>query len=342
MKIPNTWRMLAGAIALGLALGAGAAPVRIGTTNSSSDAPLFIAEAKGYFKAEGIDVEFTDFDSAAKMIAPLGTGQLEVGAGSPTAGFYNAVARGLDVRMVADKGSMPQGYGYLGVMIRKDLVDSGKVKSIADLKGGKIALPAQGTTTDATLNEALKKGGLKWTDVDVVYMGFPQHVIALQNKAVDASVTTEPSATRAEQMGAAVRYMSGDVAYPNQQVAVILYGGKFIKEQPEIGRKFMRAYIRAVRDYNDALKGGRLAGPNANEIIGILTKHTNIKDPKVYASITPNGCDPDGKVNEASLRRDLDFFRERGLIEGNVKVEQVIDHSFVAAALKELGPYKAK
>ncbi len=143
-------------------------------------------------------------------------------------------------------------------------------------------------------------------------------------------------------MGAAVRYMTGDVAYPNQQVAVILYGGKFIKEQPEIGRKFMRAYIRAVRDYNEALKGGRLAGPNATEIIGILTKYTNIKDPKVYASITPNGCDPDGKVNEASMRRDLDFFRERGLIQGDVKVEQVIDHSFVAAALKELGPYKAK
>jgi len=319
-----------------------AAPVRVGTTNSSSDAPLFIAAAKGYFKAEGIDVEFTSFDSAAKMIAPLGTGQLEVGAGSPAAGFYNAVARGLDVRMVADKGSMPPGYGYLPLLVRKDLVDSGKVKSIADLKGMKFALPAQGTTTDSTLNEALKKGGLKWTDAEVVYMGFPQHVVAFQNKAIDASVTTEPSATRSEQLGVAVRYMPGDVVYPNQQVAVILYGGKFIKEQPEIGRKFMKAYIRAVRDYNDALSNGKLAGANAAEIIKILTESTNIKDPKVYASITPNGCNPDGKVNEESLRKDMQFFKDRNLIEGNVTVDQVIDHSFVAAALKELGPYKAK
>lgn len=336
---------LIGAAVLAFTLGASAVlatPVRVGTTNSSSDAPLFIAAAKGYFKAEGLEVEFTSFDSAAKMIAPLGTGQLEVGAGSPAAGFYNAVARGLDVRMVADKGSMPPGYGYLPLMVRKDLVDSGKVKGFADLKGLKVALPAQGTTTDSTLNEALRKGGLKWTDVDVVYMGFPQHVIAFQNKAIDASVTTEPSATRSEQLGVAVRYAPGDVIYPEQQVAVILYGGKFIKEQPDIGRKFMRAYIRAVRDYNDALKGGKLAGPNAPEIIAILTQYTNIKDPKIYASITPNGCDPDGKVGEASLRKDLQFFRDRGLIEGNVTVEQVIDHSFVAAALKELGPYKPK
>lgn len=328
--------------ALVAAAAAAAAPVRIGTTNSSSDAPLFIAAAKGYFKAEGLDVEFTPFDSAAKMIAPLGTGQLEVGAGSPAAGFYNAVARGLDVRMVADKGSMPSGYGYLPLMVRKDHVDSGKVKSVADLKGMKIALPAQGTTTDSTLNEALRKSGLKWTDVEVVYLGFPQHVVAFQNKAIDASVTTEPSATRAEQLGVAVRYMAGDAAYPNQQVAVILYGGRFIKEQPDIGRKFMKAYIRAVRDYNDALKGGKLAGPTAQEIIGILTQYTTIKDPKVYASITPNGCNPDGNFNVASLRKDLDFFKERGLIEGNVNVDQVIDASFVNAALKELGPYKPK
>lgn len=328
--------------AAAMASAALAAPVRVGTTNSSSDAPLFIAAAKGYFKAEGLEVEFTSFDSAAKMIAPLGTGQLEVGAGSPAAGFYNAVGRGLDVRMVADKGSMPPGYGYLTLMVRKDLVDSGKVKGTGDLKGAKVALPAQGTTTDSTLNEALKKGGLKWSDVEVTFMGFPQHVLALQNKAIEASVTTEPSVTRAEQSGAAVRYMPGDVAYPNQQVAVILFGGKFIKEQPETGRKFMKAYIRAVRDYNDALKGGKLAGANAPEIIRILTEYTNIKDPKVYAAITPNGCNPDGQVNEASLRKDLDFFKERGLIEGNVTVDQVIDPSFVNAALKELGPYKAK
>lgn len=346
MNASTTVRAVLGAIlgATLLALGTSAlaVTVRVGTTNSSSDAPLFIAAAKGYFKAEGIEVEFTSFDSAAKMIAPLGTGQLEVGAGSPAAGFYNAVARGLDVRMVADKGSMPPGYGYLALLVRKDLVDSGKVKGIADLKGMKFALPAQGTTTDSTLNEALKRGGLKWADVEVTYLGFPQHVVAFQNKAIDASVTTEPSATRAEQLGVAVRYMPGDVAYPDQQVAVILYGGKFIKEQAENGRKFMRAYIRAVRDYNEALSNGKLAGPNAAEIIKILTDSTNIKDPKVYAAITPNGCNPDGQLNEASLRKDLDFFKERKLIEGNVTVDQVIDHSFVEAALKELGPYKPR
>ena len=40
----------------------------------------------------------------------------------------------------------------------------------------------------------------------------------------------------------------------------------------------MNAYIRAVRDYNDALMDGRLAGPSAREILSILTEYTKIKD----------------------------------------------------------------
>jgi hypothetical protein len=71
----------------------------------------------------------------------------------------------------------------------------------------------------------------------------------------------------------------------------------------------MKAYIRGVRDYNDALKGGKLAGQNAAEIIDILTKATNIKDPKVYAAITPNGVNPDGKLGEASLLELIDSRR---------------------------------
>jgi NitT/TauT family transport system substrate-binding protein len=166
--------------------------------------------------------------------------------------------------------------------------------------------------------------------------------VAFQNKAIDASVTTEPSATKAEQLGLARRVAGGDEVFPGQQVAVILYGGQFIRDRRNEALKFMKAYLRGVRDYNDALADGRLGGPSADDIIKILTTDTLIKDPAVYKAIVPNGCNPDGKVNVDSLRKDLDFFRARGLIQGNVTVDQVLDHSVVDAALKELGPYRRK
>ncbi len=326
----------------GAAHAAAPVAVRIGLANASSDVGFFIADKKGYFKQEGLDVTFFPFDSGAKMVAPLGNGQLEVGAGSPSAGLYNAIARGIDIKIVADKGSTPPGYGYQPLLVRKDLVDSGRYKTLKDLKGMKIAGSAVGSASTSTLNEALKTAGLKPADVERVFLGFPQHVIALQNKAVDAAMTTEPSATKAVQAGVAVRIMGDDVIYPNHQLAVVLYSGDFIKKNPDAAKRFMRAYLRAVRDYNDGLKDGKIAGPNADEVVAILTEYTAIKDAALYRTISPQGCNPDGHVHEASLKNDLQYYKDEGQIKGNVTVDQALDNSFVEAALKDLGLYKAK
>lgn len=314
----------------------------VGTTNSNSDAPFFIAEAKGYFRDAGLDVELLPFDSAAKMVAPLGTGQLDVAAGAPSAGLYNAVERGIDLRLVADKGSAPKGYGYLPLMVRKALIDSGKVKTVRDLRGMKIAEVAPATASLCTLNEALKKGGLTYRDVDETFLGFPDHLTAFGGGAIDGSITAEPIATRCVESGVAVKFMLDDEFYPNQQIACVLYGGPFIKNKGDAAHKFMLAYIKAARDYNDALRGGKMAGPMASDVIAILTKYTPIKDPAVYRAITPNGNDPNGRLNVESLRKDLATFKEAGFVKSNVTVERVVDESFATEAVRALGPYRPR
>ena len=330
------------AVAVASPVLAAAIKIEIGISGAATDVGFFIADKKGYFRQEGLAVNMTNFDTAAKMVAPLGVGQLDIGGGGPSAGLYNAIARGVDIKIVADKGSTPAGHGFQPLMIRKDHIDSGRFKSLADLKGMKVAISAPGSGSSTTLNEAVKRGGIPLKDVEQVYLAFPQQVLALQNKAIDASFTTEPNATEAEKRGAAVRFMGDDIIYPNHQVAVILYSGMFLKKNPDAGKRFMRAYVRALRDYNDALKDGRLAGPNAEEVIAILTEYTNIKDPAVYRQITAHGCNPDGFVNIPTLATDLDFFKATGDIEGKVTIDQVVDNSFVEAAVKDLGPYKPR
>lgn len=315
--------------------------VRVGTNNVISDAPFFIASKKGYFAEQGIKVTFVSFDAGPKMIAPLGTGQLEVAAGAMSAGLFNAAARGINIKVVADKGSTPQQYDYMPILVRKSLVDSGKVKSYKDLKGMKVAEAGKGGSPGSKLNEALKSGGLGYKDVEHEYIGYPQHVAAMMNGAIDASVTTEPSATQAIERGVAVR-LNKENPYPDQQIAVLLYGGDFIRKTPDVARKFMVAYLKGARFYNDALKDGKFSGPNASELIGILVQDSNVKDAALYSKITPNGIHPDGKLNEVSLSRDYQFYKEQGYLEGTATVEQVIDKSFAAAAVKELGPYQAK
>jgi len=339
------------AASVGLALTLGLLPmqgsaaalveVRVGTNNVVSDAPFFIANAKGYFQKQGIKVKLVPFTAGPMMIAPLGTGQLDVAAGAMSAGLFNAVARGINIKVVADKGSAPPRYDYMPILVRKSLVDSGKVKSFKDLKGLKVAEAAKGGSPGSKLNEALKSEGLSYKDVQHEYIGYPQHVAALMNGAVDAGVTTEPSATQAVEEGAAVRF-STDEIYPSQQIAVLLYGGDFIHKMPQVAKKFMIAYLEGARFYNGALSDGKFSGPNAREVIAILVKNSNVKDPALYGKMTPNGINPDGKLNEASLNKDLQFYKDQGYVTGTVTVPQVVDTSFASAAVKELGPYRAK
>lgn len=325
----------------GATLAANLVEVRVGTNGVISDAAFFLANRKGYFTEQGIKVTFVQFDAGPKMIAPLGVGQIDVAAGAISAGLFNAAARGINIKMVADKGSTPPGYDYVPILVRKALVDSGKVKTFKDLKGLKVAEAGKGGSQSSKLNEALKSTGLSYNDVQHEYIGYPQHVVALMNGAVDAAVTTEPSATQAVERGAAVR-LSMDKLYPNQAVAALFYGGEFIKKSPEVAKKFMIAYIKGARLYNDALKDGKFAGPAAGDVVKILAEDSNVKDLAQYKKMTPAGIDPDGTLNVASLKKDLQFYKDQGYLDGQITVEQVVDHSFVNAALKELGPYRRK
>lgn len=333
---------LAATIVVALAGAAGAQTITVGTAATISDAPIFLADKKGYFKEEGLDVKVTPFKSASDMVGPLGTGQLHAGAGSASAGLYNAVARGIKIKIVADKASSTPGYGGTKVLVRRDHVESGRFKEIKDFKGMKFAMNAPGVSNTATLYTLLKSVGLKYSDVETVDLPFPEHVTALKNKAVDASVSVEPAPAVAIRAGDAVLVKGDDEVLPNHQIAVLLFSEEFTRRQPEAAHKFMRAYIRGVRLYNDALAGSRFKGSAAEEVIDILAEATPIKNKELYRAMTPFGMDPDGKVNVESLAYDLAFYREQGLIRGEVKLDQVVDLSFAEKAAKELGPYQKK
>lgn len=314
--------------------------VSVGLTNSATDVGFFIADKKGYFREEGIRAKFIQFDSAARMNSLFGTGELSVGAGGMSAGLYNAIARGIDIRIVADKNSTPPGRSSQKLLLRKDLVDSSRFKTLADLKGMRIATSAPGTAAMGTMVKILEKAGLKRTDIEEVNMSFSQMVLALRNKAVDAALPAEPQATQAMEDGA-VRIVSDDEIYPNHQISAVLFSGIFAKRDPALARRFLKAYLRGVRDHNDALVDGKFAGPKGDEVVAILTEYSLVKDPAVHRSFILSAINPDGKLDLSSMKEDLQIFRDAGLIQGQVEVEQAVDLSFLDAVLKELGPYKA-
>src|SRR5581483_12439123 len=84
---------------------AGSITLKVGTQHVATDGPMYIAQEKGYFKDQGLNVQFTDVNGE-EAISSVATGQLDISVGAIYAGLFNAIGRGLEIRLVATKGSI--------------------------------------------------------------------------------------------------------------------------------------------------------------------------------------------------------------------------------------------
>jgi NitT/TauT family transport system substrate-binding protein len=315
---------------------ASAAPVtvRFGQVGSVSDAAIFIADAKGYFKEQLITFESVPFTSAALMVAPLGTNEIQAGGGAPSAGLYNAVNRGVLLRIVADKGSLTPGHGYEAVIVRKALAD--RVKGPKDLRGLKVAIAARDIVPEYSLDAYLRAGGLTIKDVELVPLGFPDMVPAMASGAIDVAVPTEPTVTRILDAGTGVLLTRTDAVVPGEQTAVILFSEKFAQDK-ETATRFMAAYLKGARYFNDAFDKGDAT--KKKDVIEIVAKGTKL-DPALLERVVFPGIDPNGKVNIDSLDAAQKYFVAKGSQQTAIDMKKVVDGSFAEEATRRLGPYR--
>jgi NitT/TauT family transport system substrate-binding protein len=140
-------------------------------------------------------------------------------------------------------------------MVRRDLVENGTVTKVSDLKGRKIM-----TSGDQAyrISRILKSGNLTPDDVTMVSMDFPSGVLALRNGAVDAADLTEPYVTQALDGKVAVMLFPTETFTPDYPTP-LFYGSTFLDKDPELGRRFMVAYLQGVRKYNEGKTERNLA-----------------------------------------------------------------------------------
>ncbi|MBI2954529.1 MAG: ABC transporter substrate-binding protein [Chloroflexi bacterium] len=314
--------------------------VIVGLKGNAPDAGFFIALDKGYFAQQNIEFTTQSFDTLAQSVPPLATGQIDVGAGGLSPGIFNAVQRDISIKVVADKGLASPGMGSTALVVRKDLWDSGAIKEIKDLKGRNVALNAAkaGSATHVVIDMALSKVGLSLKDINIIDVGFPDMNAAFASKVIDASFQIEPLVAKGVEQGLFHRWAGIDAFYPNQQVAVVAYSPKFAKERNEVAKRFMVAYVKGLRDYNDAfVKRDKKA---RDEVLPILMKNTDLKDRSLYEKVEFIGLNPDGYVNADSIAADQDWYVANGFLNSKANLKELIDNQFVDYAIQTLGKYQ--
>jgi NitT/TauT family transport system substrate-binding protein len=313
------------------------ATVKLGwTAGSLTLAGVYVALEKGYFRDANINMELVAVDNINALIAPISTGQIDLATGGPSAGLFNALGRGVQLRIVADQNTARPGMSSIALMVRKDLIDSGQIKSYADLKGRTIAVVSKRATMELDVLKALERGGLTKNDANLINMGFPQMNLAFGTRTIDAALQIEPLVSDAVARNLAVRWKGVDEITPNRQNSFFMASEQFAAKR-DVARAWMVGYLRGVRDYYDGIHKKK---GNRTEIITILRKHTLIKDPAVYDRVVLPAIDPNGELNVPSIQEALSQFVADGDVKAQIDLNKIVDTSLTKYATDILGRYE--
>lgn len=313
--------------------------VRVGIGAVLPDAGLVIADEKGYFRALGLDVSWTQITSTPDMLPALSTGELDVGFGGGTAFLFNAINRGVQLKVVAGAKEARAESKFNCFVVRKDLVDSGAVRDVSDWRGKRIGMVGYGagTTSDIYLELVLKRVGLGVSDVEATAVGFPETNTALANKAIDLGWQAEPNITVGLEQGIFERGpCSGDFA-AGYYISYIYYSPAFANQQTDAARRFMLANLRGTREYLNAFFGD---GANRAEVVEMMARRTAIKDPAMWERMAAYWANPDGAINLDTVSFDQDWYADHGYVDRKVDLSTIVDPSFSAWAVEQLGRWR--
>jgi NitT/TauT family transport system substrate-binding protein len=310
--------------------------IHVGVVERPDLAPFLLALHGGRFAEQGLDVEPVVGTSGQDFVASLATGQMDVASGVPNAGLYNALNRGIDIRLVADYAHVSQKAedSTVSIVVRADLVDSGAVKGPGDLKGRVLAAgPSNGQYPQILLAKALAQGKLTLDDVTVRFLPFPEAIAAMSSKSLDGSFMIEPLTTQADRQNVARKLVPAGAVDPGAELSIVLYSAQFAKDR-DMANRYMVGFLGGVRMYYDAffLKKGR------DEAIAILTQWSPLKEAKLWAEAVPQNTDLNGRINVENLGQQAVFFKAQGTLTGDVPdFGKFVDMSFADAAVKVLG-----
>lgn len=293
--------------------------------------PLTIAEQKGYFKAEGLDVTINDFGGGAKSLQALVGGSVEA-----VTGAYEHTIRmqqkGQDIKAVLELGRFP------GIVLAVKKEHQGKIKSAADLKGMKIGVTAPGSSTNFFVNYLIAKAGGNYKDSAFIGVGGgASGVAAIQKGEIDAISHLDPVITKLQNDGSVFiladsRTEDGTKAiFGGSNPAAVLYlKGDFIAANPETTQALVNALYKALVWLKTA---------KPEDIVATVPENYYLGDKALYMQAAKNSLETysrDGVIPASGMKSAHDMLAQfdEELAKANVDLSKTFDDRFVKKVKK--------
>lgn len=281
MKLSTQIKTLVASLAIVGSLGSALAEtIKVGYLPVTGHAKFFVAKEQGLFAKEGLDVELIEFQNSADGLNAVIAGKLDVGAFGTTAPVAH-LAKGAKIKIIG---------GIMGgdAALIATPANAGKIASVADLKGKKVATVRM-ASGDAVLRGALKDKGINWkSDLQIFELKNPPAVIeAVKSGQVDAGLVWGPHDLRAEDQGLKIVIHSTDLQ-PGHPCCRLVVTESSLKNRAT-WEKFVRAILQAQK----------FAAENKKETIESIAKYVKLDTQLLwrgyYSDYLDQSTDPDAK-----------------------------------------------
>ena len=304
--------------------------VKFGVFKVVGTSPVFLAEDKGYFAAEGLDVELVPFTAQEPLILGIASGDLDFGATAFTGSFYNLAGQGV-LKLVGAFIHEAPGF-QANTLIASNRAYEAGLKSPKDLANHAAAVPEIGNPAQYALSLLADKYGIDANTIRFMPMGSnPNVVSAVVGGQADFGVAPISFARPSLQKGDAklVAYIGDETPW---QLGGVLASTKTANNRGDVVRRFLAGYKKGVEYYYDAFiapDGTRRDGPHAEEVVALATKYTGLSPELVRIGIAY--YDRAARLDVKDVLRQIAWYKAHGMVKGEFDPKSVIDMRYVEA-----------
>jgi NitT/TauT family transport system substrate-binding protein len=271
--------------------------------------PIHIAIDRGYFKAEGLEIDLSTGGKGSANIDNVIGGSIDIGLASYPPSIVPVAKKVAELKIVSDAVATTENLFLL--VVKKD----GTITTLKQLEGRKIAVSSPGGIAELALRSQLKIAGVNASKDQYISMPFPDMPSALERGNVDAAIMNEPFLTQALQSNGVQKLLTpftGRTAdFPTSGW---IANKKFTDENPKTVAAFQRAMVKAVADTQDR----RAVEEAVVKYVQVPPNVAQLMTMPVYPTST----------DATRLQRVVDLMVE----VGELKAEQKIDmHTMVLA-----------
>ncbi|MDP2295784.1 MAG: ABC transporter substrate-binding protein [Pseudolabrys sp.] len=308
--------------------------VKVGTQRLIASGPLFLADARGYFKAEGLEVAMTAYAAPQLVVEGLAGGATDLALAEFTATAFNLAGQG-KIKAIAAQAREKRSYEGNEIVASVPAAERG-LRKPENLANTVVGVTQLGSPSHYQFGQIARHKGFDFAGLTVKQMQTLDGVVhAVRTGAVDAAIVPAIYA-RELMVSNQARLVGWYSDIDEQQLGALFASAAMLKTRRAVVEKFVRAYRRGIADYAAMLRldryNKRVTDEKSQAAAAAIARY--VYPGRAPAAAVPTVevgafyIEPQAAFDVADIERQIAWYKAQGLVESGVDAGKVIDSSF--------------